>query len=298
MDAKQGSLEQGMNDLQPPLWNGTPGITVSGFADRLFYNIGFYLKSLASQLSFKRYSYIPSVLLVLCVIGFIFGFKKNLIVNVSGILYIVQILVWPFSDARFLSPLIGILVLWIIFGIDCMGEIVRSRERFYYLVYFLFYFLLIIFCAGLFIKDYKILRYFKHPVYPRSYIISRHFELVPLTRERDSLVRLLLWVRDNTEEDAVIASIDHYLVNLITERKGILFPATENNEEFWRYIANSNVKYIIVDEIYKDLRGGVSLMTETYLLPSLRKCPFKLNIVWQIPLSQTMLLSIDYDNKK
>ena len=146
-------------------------------------------------------------------------------------------------------------------------------------------------------NDHQIWKHTRHRVFPRTYQVSRHFEIVPLTRERDSLAQLLLWIKDHPEQDALVATIDPYLVNLVADRKAAFFPATENDREFWEYFKQNQIRYLMVDEMYQDLQGGVVLMTQAYLLPALKNCPYHLEKVRQVPGSQTMLLSISYEKK-
>jgi len=295
MDAKPGSLEQGMNDLQPPLWNGTGTVSLQGFGKRIAYNLGFYGNALAGQVGGKKSRCLWAILLPFALLGLVSGWRKNLIVTTCGILYVFQILAWHFTDARFLSPVSGLLIFWIVSGAFFIKEKFSGRAMLSNIIYFLACLLVLGAMVGFCRQDYQIWKHTKHRIFPRTYTVSRHFEIVPLTRERDSLAQLLIWIKGHTEKDAVIAAIDPYLVNLVADRKAAFFPATENNREFWDYFAKNQIRYIMVDEIYQDLQGGVSLMTDAYLLPALQACPYRLEKVWQVPFSRTMLLSISYE---
>ncbi len=297
MDAEPGSLEQGMNDLQPPLWTGTKTITLSGFGKRVGYNARFYWNAIAGQRRGEKSFYLWAILLPLALLGLVAGLRKNMIVNGCGIFYILQILAWHFTDARFLSPLSGLLFFWILSGAAWLKVRFRSRAMISSLIYPPAYLLVLISVALSAGNDHQIWKHTRHRVFPRTYQVSRHFEIVPLTRERDSLAQLLLWIKDHPEQDALVATIDPYLVNLVADRKAAFFPATENDREFWEYFKQNQIRYLMVDEMYQDLQGGVVLMTQAYLLPALKNCPYHLEKVRQVPGSQTMLLSISYEKK-
>jgi hypothetical protein len=292
MDSEPGSLEQGMNDLQPPLWEGTQRISLSGLAKRVQGNLGFYMNALSSQVALERSNLPGAILVLLSLLGLVSGFRKYVLINACGILYLAQIILWPFTDSRFLSPLSGLLVFWIITGIFFLAERMKRKKGFYFAIVFLAFLLLGLAGLGFVRNDLKIIQSIQRASKVRHYQVSRHFTLIPLTRERDAFAQMLLWIKSNTEKDAIIAAIDPYLVALVSERKATLFPATENNQEFWRYLKEQNVKYIMVDENYQDIQGGVSLMTPVYLLPALPHSPFVLQSVHQVPNSQTRLLSV------
>jgi len=294
MESRPGSMELGMNDLGPPLWPGTARVSVPGFLERAVPNAKFYLEYLSWQVTGKPNIFILLFFALLGLVGFLSGLKKWPLVSVYGALYVLQILFWPFSEPRFLSPLSGLMVFWVLAGASLPASKFKAKATGAYLAQALVFLLLAGAAIGFIRLDYKLLKFSKRKALP-AYKISKHFSIVALTRYRDSFTQLLVWTKNNTEPDAIIAAIDPSLVYLVAERKATLFPATADHREFWDYLARNKINYIMVDEIYKDIRGGVSLMTESYLLPALKDCPYRINLVAQMPNSQTMLLSISYN---
>jgi len=293
MESKPGSMELGMNDLGPPLWPGTGRVSVSGFLERAIPNAKFYLEYLSWQVTGKPNIFILLFFAMLGLVGFAGGFRKHLLVNVYGALYILQILFWPFSEPRFLSPLSGLIFFWVLAGVSLLASKFKTNTT-RALAQALVFLLLAGAAAGFIRLDHEILKSSTRKTLP-AYKISKHFTIVPLTRYRDSFTQLLVWTKNNTEPDAVIAAIDPNLVYLVAERKAILFPATHNHREFWDYLARNRVNYILVDEISLDIKGGISLMTESYLWPALLDCPYHLNLVESVPSNQSMIYSISYN---
>ncbi len=290
-DTRPGSIEQGMLDLQPPLWAGPHMIGLAGMAQRCFHNLIFYLKAIILQPANAQYSYIFLLLLIFALPGMIVSFRKSLILGFYGILNLALILVWPFQDPRFLSPITGIIIFWIIQGADFISSKFKPRSVLRIGVNMLCYGLLAVALLGFCRSDFQIWKQTRHQVFPAVYRVSKYFEVAPLTKERNRFCRALFYLRQNTPRDSVVASVSPHLVSLIADRRAAFFPATPDPKEFWTYFQENRVNYILRDEIYREI-GGVNLMTPEYLEPALAGRS-GLEKVWAIPFTQTMILSIN-----
>jgi len=292
-NTRPGSLEQGLLDLQPPLWAGPAMLNLSGLVQRFFNNLIFYLLALAHQPANSRGACIFLLLLIFAIPGMIVSLRKSLVLGFYGMLNLLLILVWPFQDARFLSPLTGIIGFWILEGLGFFRDKLKARRGLGLCLSGLAYVLLLAALLGFVRSDFQIWRQTRRQAFPAVYRVSKYFEVVPFTRERARFCSALFFIREHLPPDAVVASVSPHLISLIADRQAAFFPATRNVGEFWSYFEANRVNYLLHDEIFREL-GGVNLMTPEFLEPALSHSPFPLQTLWAAPASQTFIRSVNY----
>jgi len=286
------SLELGLLDFRPPLWSGPEKINFPEFAQRLYRNTVFYIKGFAEPTGNKIYSKILFYLLPFAFLGAFIKMSRNLILNLYGILYLVLIISYPYPDQRFLSPIYSIILFWSIEGLSFLKDRYIQGRRYFYFLYGLGIILIIASIAQSIYTDYNIWHSVKRASHFRTYQVNEHFTIVPLTQARANYVSLLKYINESTNKDEIFATLCTHCVYLVTGRKAVQFPITKDSKQFWEYFRINNVRYIIIDEIYKDIEIGYPSIMPLYAIPQLEHCPYELKKEYQIPFSQTMLLSI------
>ena len=112
------------------------------------------------------------------------------------------------------------------------------------------------------------------------------------TRMRARLLMLMEWIKNETSDDAVILFHSPRVVYLVADRKCVTTPITANPEEFWSYVAENGVDYIIVDELYREIPGGINLFTSEYLLPALAAHPERYRMAYEVEGTRSMVVRV------
>ena len=82
------------------------------------------------------------------------------------------------------------------------------------------------------------------------------------------------------------------VVFLASGNKSVMVPATDDPELFWEYVRENRVRYIIVDEMHREIHGGIYLFTPDYLAPALKARPGKWRVIFRAGNSNSVILRV------
>ncbi|MFH1202129.1 MAG: glycosyltransferase family 39 protein [Candidatus Omnitrophota bacterium] len=175
---------------------------------------------------------------------FVFGFLEKLIIKKSifefyFLFYCLLFLSWPFQEMRFLVPILPFSTYYLVSGLITFASRIKKVS----------YLFLVITLSVIILFDFLGLNY-----------ISKRF--IRITHGQSPVYK---WVIKNVPLNSVIIYRFTATMFLLTGRKTILYPWTNSDNRFFRYLRMFNIDYVIVDKITTE--------TVKYLIPFIEKYP-------------------------
>lgn len=241
-------------------------IGIKGFISRILENIYYYLgPGIINDINKILPNNLNKLIILLIIIGGIYWFitgwgliksykQHKSVFEYYFLIYLILILIYPWTTIRFLVPIIPFLVYYFIIGIKEITQKINAKRFFTAII-------LILFLISVFACGFELKRQHETPFYKGDWM---------------DFYEASLWIRDNSQEDTVIMSKRDALVHLWTERKTTSPPYTSNQTKVMDVIKDNNINYIIIDSF------EWTTVTKNFLVPFVEKNKDKLIEVHRI----------------
>ncbi len=301
------SVLMGATDLEAPL---RPQMERAGLIDltrRLWEQADFFIRIISRTLDPWLplegppgwHSIVIALVIILTAAGLIVSAKqKKALVTLYFVGFLFIICLWPYRDPRFVIPIIPLFLFFMILGGEKLiaAPLSKTGLRSKMVQSVKLASALILLAAVLIInlvENSRIITSSRDDFgLVMTYEISDNFKVLASTGARKKLLMSLQWVRESVPENAVIMFHSPRVVFLVTDRKCANVPITKDVEQFWEYIDQRGVDYIIVDELYREIGGGINLFTPEYLVPALNARKDRYQTRFRIPGSQSAVVKV------
>jgi len=236
------------------------------FSAQIFSN----LNPLASSTSTGA-TVFGGILLLAAMAGlFISMFKRKELLDFFAVFYLVTVLLWPYQDKRFILPVAPALLYYLIYFVSFLHMKIKNNKELFHVRTSAPVILIILILF--FIGDYGILKRELSADTSPSLKKSEYFVITtPNPGAYHSLV-LLDYLGKNTGPQSSIMFHSYSPCALITGRQCSAIPMARP-DDIMRYILDSGIDYVVVDDEAKYGGSYMSRFTVAYLKPVMEKYP-------------------------
>lgn len=285
VEEKSSYLQQFLqkNPYQPELGN----INFSEYLKRFLNN--FYLYNFVvipkifylSEFPPLTWQILTGILTILLIIFALFAFikKKNPLDILIFYYFIFSSLIifsWPeiWSSERFFFPFFIFFLYFILIG----------SEKFFvkYKLAFITYPLLFLIFLFYLIRDFQMIKE-NFPNTIRNFAGEKYAGYPP---DWQNYFKALEWLKDNSEEKAIVISRKPEFTYFISKRKSLLYKFSSNPEEVLKEILEKKADYLLYDNFYWT---GTS---QRYLLPVLKIYPQYFQLIYKTPPPEMTIFKI------
>jgi hypothetical protein len=258
-------------------------ITFIGFVKRFFMNAIRYSGKVVPDLLFypwlaKINPYNPFKIALGLLFSFLMalGFYRSIrtrlsILNMYGLIYFLFCLLWPWYDVRFLMPLLPLILLFIVQGIGVViGFLKKDRLKRLTQKKFLKYALISVIILFFLMGD--------------AYIIYNNRE-EKMSSEWQEYHKACLWLEYYSDKGSNILCRKPSYTYLISGRKAVLYPFTQDYARMSQFLKDNRIDYIIYDRLVSAVDSS-----ELYLKPFIMRNPALLRPVYKAGNSGTLIL--------
>ncbi|MFH1202128.1 MAG: glycosyltransferase family 39 protein [Candidatus Omnitrophota bacterium] len=292
-----------------------PGIGYARLYDlltRVNQNLIFYQDVIAGNIFYSGIYRTPISLLILSIFifGFLFKFlTKRTLLEFYLLVYLFIILLWPYTERRFLLPVLFLIIYYFLVGLKEFLNLF-SKIQLVKLNRILFSLVIIILAWSNFVISGKIIKVHLSKIYfPKGcdvYKDKRNFPCLNLSNYYEGInaylngfddqSRLIIevyyryltvssWLKEGVSKDSIIACRKPTITSLFSNHKAACYPFVKSEQKIISWLKGNNINYIILDEF--------STETNKYLLPVIIK---NRKIFWLIKrMGGTLLLEVRQD---
>lgn len=219
------------------------------------------------------------LILALAVISWVREIRKMRVLELFTALYVGLIVLWPqvWTDRRFLLPLLPILFIHAAAGLLWCFDFARVRRP-VWAVPVMGALLALLTVSGL------------------ARTVDFNQECLRFYRQGDRLscypppwrafVEAAYWVRDNTDEDAIVVNRKPRLFYYFAERRGDVYPFTSEDDEMLAFLESIQADYVVV--------APISQTTYRYLVPVIRSVPERFELSTSVGQGSTAAYVLRY----
>jgi hypothetical protein len=257
-------------------------ITFIGFVKRILMNAIRYSGKVVPDLLFypwlaKISPYNPFKIALgllssfLIVLGFFRSIRTRInILNIYGLIYFLFCLLWPWYDVRFLMPLLPIILLFLVQGIgEVIGFLRIERLKGFAQKKLLRNALIAVIILFFLIGD-------AHIIYS-----NRWGKISPEWQEYN---KACFWLKYFTDKGSNILCRKASYAYLISGRKAVLYPFTEDYNKMSQFLKENRIDYIIYDRLVSAVDSS-----ELYLKPFIMRNPTLFRPVYKAGGSGTLI---------
>ena len=211
-----------------------------------------------------------SIIVIISLIGFIIVIKKHQgPPELFMIFYTPLILNWNISEVRFLIPLYPLIIYYLLKGVE--GILLLVSQTFDYLkrpaiirtaLAFIVMTMLVsnLKANVIFLKWANNIR-----TTAKGFEINPFFHIIAATEGMKRMLGLAVYLRHHSDPHAVILARKPRLVSLASNRPAVGAPFDPDPAKFIANLEEKHVKYILIDEVYEDVKK--------YFFPSMKAYP-------------------------
>jgi hypothetical protein len=257
------------------LWRNNPyrpelgKIDMVGFVNRVIYNVSKYVGSEMPRLFVPTWydsefltspgvaplgAVVGAILVVLTVASLIRWIRNKHVIGVYLLFYLGICLIWPqaWTDIRLLLPILPLILLGVAQSFESMIRAARAKNIAVVPI------VLIVICCAISIKSNV------GAMYARATRVGYDLNW-------DAFFNAAEWVKNHTEPDAIITCRKPLLLSVISGRKTINYPFTNDTAVILASMDRPGADYVIVSRIST---------TETrFLLPAIKAYPERFELV-------------------
>lgn len=261
--------------------------------DRIGMGILYYLQSLS--LTIWPFNTNPdpgrTLLFGLIIVSIaLFGFiqvirKKRGAPELYAIAYSSLILVWAFREARFLIPLYPVFIYYLIKGLEGIFVSVRTAISVFRrpaAPYIAVAGVALVMLSSNLNANVKFLRKTSKMRKAKGEEINSTFHLKAVNQGMAYMLKLAIYLRQNSEEDAIILARKPRLVSIASNRLTLGGPFPPDPNEFLAELERKNISYLVVDDVYKE--------TKDYFIPAIEAHPERFRVFCRVDKTNSMVV--------
>ena len=247
--------------------------------------IGITLGPFAAALGRNRLADLGLLMVLITLIGFVRAMvRRRGAAELYAVAYSLLILIWSSSENRFLIPLYPVFFYYWLKGIEGLGlGIARlfpvlNRPAFFRSVLGGVSLIMLTSNLG---ADFQFLSTMAQIRKMKGFEINPRFQIIATNEATSRILALAVYLRSHAEPDAVVFARKASLVALASGHQAVGPPLASDPAGFIRDLETNRIRYILVDEMYRDV--------PEYMLPALKTYPERFQLVYQIPKTQSSL---------
>ncbi len=268
---------------QPELGN----INFSGYLSRVLKNFYLYNFIVVPKIFYLNefppilwQIFIGTLTILLIIFAFLVFIKEKeplkILIFYYFIFFSLIIFSWPevWSSERFLFPFFIFFLYFILIG----GEKFFIKYKLSFLAYLLLFFVFLFYL----VRNIQMIKE-NFPNTIRNFAGDRYAGY-PI--DWQNYFKALEWLRDNSEEKAIVISRKPEFTYFISKRKSLLYKFSSNPEEVLKKMLEDKGDYLLYDNFYW------TYTSQRYLLPVLKIYPQYFQLIYKTPPPEMMIFKI------